>query len=65
MIWHTTLWCIWKARNSAIFTNSSFIPDVIVDDIKVLSWKWSLERVKMSPCMFYEWTRDPGNCLLR
>ncbi|GAU27065.1 hypothetical protein TSUD_314270 [Trifolium subterraneum] len=37
IIWHTTLWSIWKARNNAIFGNGSFIPQLIVDDIKVLS----------------------------
>ncbi|GAU51627.1 hypothetical protein TSUD_140380 [Trifolium subterraneum] len=65
MIWHTTLWSIWKVRNNAIFGKGSFIPHLIVDDIKVLSWKWSLMRLKVSSCMFYEWSWDPGDCLLR
>ncbi|MCI14470.1 pantothenate synthetase [Trifolium medium] len=56
MIWHATLWCIWKARNSSIFANGSFVPKVIVDEIKVMSWKWCLTRMKLSPCLFYEWT---------
>ncbi|GAU17401.1 hypothetical protein TSUD_232770 [Trifolium subterraneum] len=65
MIWHATLWSLWKARNGAIFANGSFIPKVIVDEIKVMSWKWSLARLKVSPCLFYEWTWDPGDCLQR
>jgi hypothetical protein len=65
LIWHATLWSIWKARNGAIFSSGIFSPRAIVEDIKVLSWKWSLARVKMVPCMFYEWTWDPGDCLLR
>jgi hypothetical protein len=65
LIWHATLWSIWKARNGAIFSSGFFSPRDIVEDIKVLSWKWSLARVKMVPCMFYEWTWDPGDCLLR
>jgi hypothetical protein len=65
MIWHATLWSLWKARNSSIFAGGSFISKVIVDEIKVSSWKWSLARPKMSLCMFYEWTRDLGDCLLR
>jgi hypothetical protein len=64
LIWHATLWSIWKARNSAIFSVGSFRPNVIVDEIKVLSWKWSLGRLKISPCLFYEWCWDPGICLL-
>ncbi|GAU25690.1 hypothetical protein TSUD_266170 [Trifolium subterraneum] len=65
LIWHTTIWCIWKSRNSAIFANGLFSPKAIVEEIKVLSWKWSLARLKVSPCMFYEWTWDPGACFLR
>ncbi|GAU31714.1 hypothetical protein TSUD_215150 [Trifolium subterraneum] len=49
-----------KARNKAIFANGSFFPLVIVDEIKVMSWKWSLDRLKVPPCLFYEWTWDLG-----
>jgi hypothetical protein len=65
LIWHATIWTIWKARNKAIFATGVFSPTAIVEDIKVLSWKWSLARLKTAPCMFYEWTWDPGDCLLR
>ncbi|GAU50085.1 hypothetical protein TSUD_371690 [Trifolium subterraneum] len=65
MIWHATLWCIWKAQNKALFANGTFIPKEIVEEIKVVSWKWCLARTKVSLCMFYEWTWDPGDCLLR
>jgi hypothetical protein len=65
LIWHVTLWSIWKARNSAIFANGFFNPNGIIDDIKLLSWKWGLIRLKLSPCMLYEWLWNPGDCLLR
>jgi hypothetical protein len=65
LIWHASLWSIWKARNCAIFATGIFSPRAIVEEIKVVSWKWSLVRLKVSPCMFYEWTWDPGDCLLR
>jgi hypothetical protein len=64
LIWHATLWSIWKARNGAIFSAGVFLPQAVVEDVKVLSWKWSLARLKILPCVFYEWTWDPGNCLL-
>jgi hypothetical protein len=65
LIWHASLWAIWKARNGAIFANGSFTPSEIVENIKVLSWKWSMSRLKLTPCLFYEWTSDPKDCLLR
>ncbi|GAU29496.1 hypothetical protein TSUD_360410 [Trifolium subterraneum] len=37
MIWHATLWSIWKARNRSMFGDGVFIPMDIVEDTKVLS----------------------------
>jgi hypothetical protein len=65
MVWHATLCAIWKARNSAIFASGHFSPMVVVEDIKVSSWKWCLTRLKVAPCMYYEWIWDPGDCLMR
>jgi hypothetical protein len=65
LIWHATLWSIWKARNNALFANGLFNPRLIIEDIKVMSWKWVLSRLKVTQCLFYEWTLDPGECLLR
>jgi hypothetical protein len=65
LIWHATLWTIWKMRNNFIFANGLFNAKKVVDDIKVLSWKWSLNRMKLLPCLYYEWTWDPGDCMLR
>jgi hypothetical protein len=56
---------LWKTRNSAIFASGCFSPRVIVEDIKVLSWKWSISRLKVVSCIFYEWIWDLGDCLLR
>jgi hypothetical protein len=61
MIWHATLWSIWKPRNNAIFMEDSFN----ARDIKVLSWKWCLARLKLLSRLFYELTWDPGDCLMR
>jgi hypothetical protein len=65
LIWHATIWSIWKTRNSTIFASGLFSARDIVEDIKVMSWKWSLARIKIFPCMFYEWAWDSGDCLLQ
>jgi hypothetical protein len=65
LIWHATIWTIWRARNNVIFANGVFNPKEMVDEVKVLSWKWSLVRLKVTPCLFYEWSWDPGDCMLR
>ncbi|PNX90160.1 pantothenate synthetase, partial [Trifolium pratense] len=53
LVWHATLWCLWKARNNSIFANVLVDPKIIVEEIKVLSWKWSLARLKVLS-LFYE-----------
>jgi hypothetical protein len=65
LIWHASLWSIWKARNSSIFANGNFSPRAIVEEIKIVSWKWCLARLKVIPFMLYEWLWDLGDCLLR
>jgi hypothetical protein len=65
MIWHASLWSIWRARNRAIFASGIFSPLEIIEEIKVLSWKWCLARLKVAPCLYYEWIWDPGDCLMR
>jgi hypothetical protein len=42
LVWHTVLWSLWKARNDVIFNGMSKEPLEVVEEIKVLSWKWSM-----------------------
>ena len=37
----------------------------LVEDIKVLSWRWCLTRLKILSCLFYEWSWNPRKCLAR
>ncbi|GAU47637.1 hypothetical protein TSUD_238560 [Trifolium subterraneum] len=36
LIWHATIWTIWKSRNNIIFSNSVKDPDKAIDEIKFL-----------------------------
>jgi hypothetical protein len=65
LVWHTTIWLIWKSRNDVIFNNSVKIASECVEDIKVLTWKWSAYKLKILPCLYYEWCWDPGSCFNR
>jgi hypothetical protein len=40
LIWLATIWIIWKARNNAIFANGLINPSELVEEVKVLSWKY-------------------------
>jgi mannosylglycoprotein endo-beta-mannosidase len=65
LVWHSVVWSLWRARNNAIFNNIIKEPLEIVEEVKVLSWRWSVDCLKISPCLFYEWTWDPGDCMGR
>jgi hypothetical protein len=62
LVWHTALWVLWLERNNRIFNGVSKEYKEIVEEIKVLSWKWSVVRLKVAPCLYYEWCWDPGLC---
>jgi hypothetical protein len=65
LIWHTTVWMIWKSRNEISFANGVRDAGKVIEDIKRLSWRWGLSRRKFPICLFYEWCWDPGLCLRR
>jgi len=63
VVWHAVVWVVWKARNNMIFNDKVFEVEELVDQIKVLSWHWSLARLRIEPCLFYEWCWNPQFCL--
>lgn len=65
LIWHAVVWSIWRARNERIFNNSNCGVEEILEAMKVLSWRWTLSRLKISACLFYEWSWNPKGCLMR
>ena len=65
LIWHASVWSIWKERNAKIFKNQSKNYDEVVDDIKALSWVWSSSKLRIASCLFYEWCWNLRECLKR
>jgi len=47
LILHAAIWTIWKERNDMIFNDSVTDAHEIFDSIMVLSWYWSLNRLKL------------------
>jgi hypothetical protein len=65
LIWHAFIWTVWRLRNNRIFNNGVIDAEEAVETIKRLSWQWFIGRLARSPCLFYEWRWDPGDCFAR
>lgn len=65
LIWHTAIWVIRRARNNVIFNNGGVSVLELVEEIKVLSWRWSLSRLKIPSCLYFEWCWNLKFCLGR
>ncbi|MCI21738.1 pantothenate synthetase, partial [Trifolium medium] len=39
LIWHTTVWVLWRSRNNISFADGVKDLEKVVDDIKLLSWR--------------------------
>jgi len=61
----TTVWVLWKAKNDKIFKVHIFEVDNLVEEVKVLSWKWLLSMTHTPPCLFFKWCWNPILCLAR
>lgn len=46
-MWHATIWVLWKGRNNRIFNDGVEFVDDLVEEIKVLSWRWAMSRLHM------------------
>jgi hypothetical protein len=62
LVWHTTVWSIWRSRNEVSFANGIRDMVKVVDDIKIQSWRWGMARRSIKICLFFEWCCEPGIC---
>jgi len=65
LVWHATIWVLWKARNNRIFNNGIGCSEELSEELKVLLLRWAMHRFRMYPCLFYEWSWNPKECSLR
>jgi hypothetical protein len=56
---------LWKARNDKVFNDLNFKVEAIVEEVKVLAWKWAMNRMNIPVCLFFEWCWNPQWCLSR
>jgi hypothetical protein len=65
LIWCAVMWVIWNVRNGCIFNNDAVFGDDMVEQIKILSWRWYIGKVAKGPFLLYEWKWSPLDCMTR
>jgi hypothetical protein len=63
MIWTAVIWIIWRHRNRIIFENGVVDGASMVEDVKLVSWKWWIGKGSSPLCLLYEWQAEPVLCL--
>jgi len=56
---------VWISRNDIIFAGGTPSVDLLVDRVKLSSWKWFLGKSSVSLCSLYEWEAQPVMCWFR
>jgi hypothetical protein len=65
MIWNGVVWSLWRRRNAVLFDNGRRETVEVIEEIKVMTWKWWLSQSKVSHCLLYEWYMEPMLCMAR
>lgn len=64
LLWFTTIWYLWKHRNSIIFNNSRPDPEEVFDLVRIKSW-FRLKFNSKGTCFrFSDWCIDPTTCIM-
>ena len=57
------LWSIWKEINKRIFQNKEMKMDLLIDQVRVLSWNWLRVKSKGMKYDLAQWWTNPLACL--
>lgn len=63
VLWFSTAWSIWIARNGIIFKQENFDVIQLVELIKFRAWNWFQFRGKGSNYSFSDWCMSPLVCM--
>jgi len=63
VIWHASIWAIWKDRNNCIFKNTIINPNSILDKVKQTSFLWLSSNFVPLTFGFHDWWRHPLLCI--
>jgi glutathionyl-hydroquinone reductase len=63
VIWHSTVWVIWKERNNRIFKNKAQDLIKLLDYVKFMSFSWLKPKLLTTAFSYNDWWRNPLLCM--
>jgi len=63
VIWHSTVWVIWKERNNKIFKNKAHDSIKLLDYVKFMSFSWLKVKLLSTTFSYNDWWRNPLLCM--
>jgi hypothetical protein len=65
MIWYGVVWSLWHCWNAVMFDNGRKEAAEVIEEIKMVTWKWRLSQSKVAHSLLYEWYMEPILCMAR
>lgn len=65
LVWLAVVYDVWNSCNDVIFAGGTSIVELLVDMVKLSSWKWFMSKSFVSLCFFYEWEAQVVMCWSR
>ncbi|KAJ0445231.1 putative RNA-directed DNA polymerase [Helianthus annuus] len=63
LVVQTTIWCIWRSRNSTVFNRKRVSVTNIIEEIKLLGFLWMRSRIKGREITWESWVSFNLACL--
>jgi hypothetical protein len=63
VIWHSTVWVIWKERNNRVFKHKAQDLIKLLDYVRFMSFSWLKAKLLSSAFSYNDWWRNPLLCM--
>ncbi|CAJ2637632.1 unnamed protein product [Trifolium pratense] len=63
LIWLACVWVVWTERNHRLFTGSADTPHILLDKIKLFSFRWLKTTSVTLSYNYHSWWSSPMICL--
>lgn len=63
IIWFTSVWVLWKERNDRVFNNTTLVPSILIENVKLTSFSWLKSKQATFTYNYHDWWKQPLLCM--